>query len=153
MVTKEWVLNIGMFLLGTVFVVESLNLGLGGIHHPGAGFLPFFTGLGLACAAFFSLIKDFTEGRRSEVSKQEKFFGQSALNVFIIVIAMGAYVLILPHFGYILSTFLLLILLFKAGGFRKWSFIFMTALFTVLVSYWLFSYWLGLRFPKGFVGF
>ena len=151
MVKKEWILNLGMLLLGTVFLIESVNLGLGGIHRPGPGFLPFFTGLGLSCTALFSLIGECTKGR-SNAGRKEKFFGQSARHVFIIAVSTGIYVLVLPRLGYLLSSFLLLIVLFKTGGFRKWSLILVTALVTVLVSYWLFSHWLGLRFPKGFVG-
>ncbi len=152
MIQKEWILNIGLCLLGAVFVVESLNLGLGDIHHPGPGFLPFFTGLGLGCAALMRLVRGFG-GRRNRPAIEERFFPPSALNVFIVILSIGLYVLLLPHSGFSLSTFLLLCFLFKAGGFRKWRFIFLSSVATVFVTYWLFSHWLGIRFPKGFIGF
>jgi len=150
---KEWGLNLGMLLIGVLFVIESLRLGLGSIHRPGSGFLPFYTGLGLCLVAFFSLIKNFLTARKGNGKDQEKFFARSVLKVVAIVVALIVYVLIVPWLGYLLSTFMLLLFLFKAGGFRKWALIAVAAFLTISISYLLFSYWLGLRFPKGFLGF
>jgi len=150
---KVWVLNLAMFLIGLIFVIESLRLGLGGVHRPGSGFLPFYTGAGLSLVAAFSLFKNFLATKREkDRNREKKFFGPSVINVVTIVVVLVAYVLILPWLGYLLSTFMLLIFLFRAGGFRKWALTLAAAFLTTSISYLLFGHWLGIRFPKGFVG-
>ena len=138
-----------MFLLGTVFFIESLRLGLGRAGHPGAGFMPFFVGIGLCFLGFYSLIKrslgDPKEGERVRV----KFFGHSIFRVIATVIAMSAYVILLPWLGFLISSFMLLVFLFKTGGVRKWTTILGAALLTVCISYWLFSLSLNVRLPRG----
>jgi putative tricarboxylic transport membrane protein len=147
---KEWVLVLGMFLIGVIFVIEALRLGLGSVHRPGPGFLPFYGGLLLSIISFFSLIKSFFTAPKG--SGKERVFAGSILKVVAIVVSLIIYILIIPWLGYLLSTFMLLLFLFKAGGFRKWAFILAAAFLSVCMSYLLFSYWLGMRFPKGFLG-
>ena len=60
---------------------------------------------------------------------------------------------ILARVGFLISTFLLLIFLFRAGGFRKWTPTVAIAFVTLSLSYLFFSSWLNIRFPKGFLGF
>lgn len=150
MVKKEWILTLAMLFIGVVLIVESLRLGLGGVHRPGAGFLPFYTGLGLSCVALGSLFKTFLETKREKKRECEKLFGRYILTVVTIFVALVVYVLLFPLLGYLISTFLLLIFLFKAGGFRRWIFSSMAAFLTVSLSYLLFCSWLNMRFPKGF---
>lgn len=153
MAKKEWILYLVMFLIGVVVIIESLHLGLGNAHRPGVGFLPFFTGVGLSSVALLSLTKNFLTAKRENGSEREKFLGPSMLNVVKIVVALAVYVLILPWLGYLLSTFLLFIFLFKVGGFHRWVFILVASFLTVSLSYLLFSSLLNMRFPKGFLGF
>jgi hypothetical protein len=153
MARNEWVLHLGMSLLGMVFVIESVQLGLRGVHRPGAGFLPFFVGIGLSMLGIFSLVKNLLDNRRDPNKEGNKLFGRSALSVVVLIVVMYAYVVVLPWLGYLLSTFMLLIYLFKAGGFRKWAYTLIAALVTVSISYWLFGFLLMIRFPKGLLGF
>lgn len=141
-----------IFIIGIVFVIGSLQLGLGTVQHPGKGFLPFYTGAALTFVSFFCLIKYFLKARGENDKSQEKHVGQSASNVIIIVVALFIYVLVLQWLGYLLSTFLLLTVLFAVAGFRKWVFIVIYAFITTSLSYLIFSYSLNLRFPKGILG-
>jgi putative tricarboxylic transport membrane protein len=153
MVKKEWVLSLAMLLVGTAITVESARLGLGSIHRPGIGFLPFFTGLALSLAALGSLLNAFLTTRRSAETKSDKLFGPSILNAVAIFAALVIYVFLLGLLGFLASTFLLLVFLFKAGGFRRWSVTLAAALLTVAISQLVFCYWLSMRFPKGLLGF
>lgn len=153
MANKEWVIDLVILMIGVAFAIESSRLGLGGIHRPGAGFLPFYTGLGLSLVAIFSLLKNFWTVKREMSKERKKLFGRSVYNVAAIVFALIVYALIFQWLGYLISTFLLLIFLFKAGGFRRWTFTLVAAFLTVSFSYLLFCFWLNMRFPKGFLGF
>jgi putative tricarboxylic transport membrane protein len=151
MARKEWIINAAMFVIGVVFLVESLRLGLGSVRRPGPGLLPLYTGVALSLVSAFSLVRCFLAAKHGK--GEEKFFGQAIINVVIILIGLVAYVFLLPWLGYLLSTFMLLMFLFRAGGFRKWGLISLSALVTTSVTYLVFSSWLNLRFPKGFLGF
>jgi hypothetical protein len=151
MAGKEWMINAAMFLIGVVFLIESLRLGLGSFRRPGPGLLPLYTGVALALVASFSLIRCLFAPRGEK--DKEKFFGQSIGNVVIILVGLVAYVFLLPWLGYIVSTFMLLMFLFRAGGFRKWGLILLLAFLATAATHLVFSSWLNLRFPKGIFGF
>jgi uncharacterized BrkB/YihY/UPF0761 family membrane protein len=153
MVKHEWILNLVLFIFGTVIALESFRLGLGGLHRPGVGFLPFYTGALLALVAFFSLVKNLriTLGRKWDGN--ERFFGRAVFNLGGILIAVIVYVIIFPLFGYLLSTFLLLVALFRAAGIRKWGHNLLTTFLTVAITYLVFFSWLHIQFPKGILGF
>lgn len=153
MANRESVIYIAIFSVGVVFLIESLRLGLGSGRHPGSGFLPFFTGVALSIIALYSLLKSFWVAKRDDNVGVEKFFGQFAFNVGKIVATMIVYVLMLPWLGYVLSTLILFITLFKVGGYRRWALILLYSFLTTSISYLVFSSWLNLRFPKGFLGF
>jgi len=153
MVKREWILIVTLLLIGVGFTFESLRLGLGGVHRPGMGFLPFYAGLGLSCAALVSLLKTFLAVERERGAASEKTYGRSSLRVAAILAALVLYILLVSVFGFMISTFLLLVFLFKVGGFRRWTSTLLAALLSISASYLLFCSWLSLRFPKGLLGF
>src|SRR4030042_2947367 len=151
MAKKEWYVEMAMVIIGGTFVIESMRLGLGSGHRPGMGFLPFFTGIALCLLALFRIVKN--PPRRGEESGRREPFGWGVLKVAVLVIALMGYSFVLPHIGYLLSTFILLVFLFKIGGFRKWIVALGSAFVATSISYIMFSSWLNIRFPKGFLGF
>lgn len=153
MANRESVIYVVMFIIGVVFLIESLRLGLGRMHQPGIGFFPFFTGVALSVIALYSLVKNFLVAKREKGKDIEKFFGPSAFNVGKIIACLYVYVFITPWLGFILSTFILFIILYKVGGIRKWTATLLYSFLTISLTYFIFSYWLNLRFPKGFLGF
>ena len=148
-----WALDLALLLTGAVFTFESLKLGLGNIHRPGPGFLPFYVGILLSLVVLFSMIGNLFVPKGKKGRDGEKSSDGSILGVVTVVFALLAYVVILAWVGYLISTFLLLIFLFRAGGFRKWAPILTVAFVTLSASYLFFSSWLNIRFPKGFLGF
>ena len=152
MVKKEWVVSLAMLLIGVVFIIESLRLGLGSFYRPDTGFFAFYAGAGLSCVSIFLLIQNFLAIGRAEDAGGEEPFGWSVFKVVRIVISLFCYSLVLNWLGYLLSTFLLCIFLFRAGGFRRWSYAVLAALLVSSISFVVFGYWLGIRFPKGSLG-
>ena len=142
-----------MFFIGVAVLTESLRLGVGSTRQPGIGYFPFLVGVALSVITLCPLLKNLLVAKRDKGREMEKFFGPFALNVGKIVAILFVYVIIFQWLGNILSNFLLFIILFKVGGFRKWAFILLYSFLITSLSYLLFSYCLGLRFPKGFLGF
>ncbi len=153
MAKNESILTLAMLVVGIFLTIDSLWLGLGTVHRPGVGFLPFYTGLGLTCVTLVSLIKAFLAKTKKQGTESEKMSGRAVLRVVAILVALGIYVFVLPFLGFLTGTFLLLIVLFRVGGFRRWATTLAAGFLSVSISYLLFCSWLGLRFPKGPLGF
>jgi hypothetical protein len=152
MVKNEWTINLAMLLMCLLFIIGSVQAGFGSFHKPGPGFLPFFASIGLCLFAGFLLFNGFLRCRKEDPNKEEPFFGASFFNVAILVIAMVSYLFVLPQLGFSVSTFFLLVVFFKAGGFHKWSLVVISSLLAVSTIYIIFCYLLGIRFPGGVWG-
>jgi len=72
-------------------------------------------------------------------------------NAVLAIVAILSYAFILTKLGFLLSTFLLMIVLFGMGRSRYWVVI-VIALITTILSYALFRYFLEVRLPKGIIG-
>jgi hypothetical protein len=150
---RERLIYVPMLFIGVLFVTESLQLGLGSLHRPGKGFLPFFASAGLTLVSLICFVRT-TLATRAAAGKLKGRTGQgSVFKVILIVAALFIYVFILPWLGYLVDTFLLLLFLFAAAGFRRKVTILTYAFASTFLSYVIFSSWLNLRFPKGFLGF
>jgi len=57
----------------------------------------------------------------------------------------------LPKAGFILATFVLMIVLFGIGKSRAWVVI-VSALITTILSFTIFRYFLEVRLPRGIIG-
>jgi hypothetical protein len=64
-----------------------------------------------------------------------------------VLASLFVYPLLLERLGYLITTLLVLIILFRSMN-NRWSSVLLASVLTVLVSYLLFTY-LGIRFPKG----
>ena len=66
---------------------------------------------------------------------------------------MIGFALVLEWLGFLLSTFVLMVLLLRAIEAPRWSKVFTVALVTALASYGLFAWLLGVALPAGILGF
>lgn len=145
---REGFLSFAALLIGLIIAIASLTHNVGTLARPGPFLLPLLTALCLIVTGFCSLIGAFRGSGRDRVST-DKLFDRSLFNVVAAVVAMGVYSLILPWVGYLLSTFLLLVFLFKTAGVRRWINVVLTSFLVTSLSYLLFDYALKLRFPPG----
>src|SRR4030042_933900 len=139
-----------IFWLGlSIFVmVLSYKYGFGNFRTPGPGLMPFLIGLLLFIICFYILLRlPFRMYERAKTAKEE----QSQINyrkIVIILVSLYAYALFFESLGYLIGTFILLSILFRSAGSKRWSVILISSGVTVLVTYFAFTY-LGLRFPPG----
>jgi hypothetical protein len=59
----------------------------------------------------------------------------------------------MPVLGYLISTFLLMIVLFWILERGKVVFVFVSSILATIVTYFVFSKWLNCQFPDGLFGF
>ena len=131
----------------------AYGLELGGLRNPGPGFWPFWAGVllsGFSLLVFiFSARKNFKETESSPSLWANVQWGK----FFLVLISMVVYTSALNFLGFILSTFFLMMVLFKTGESQKWPFAILASLVTVCLSVLIFDRWFQLNFPRGFWGF
>jgi hypothetical protein len=131
-----------------IFVsLESIQLGLGTPTAPGSGFMPFV----MAMAMLLLSLLLFKQGYslRKEDAEQPKFKTSS---LFIILSLMG-YIIIFKRLGYLLSSFVLWIVIFKFIGTKRWLAVLAESILVTILSYIIFGMALGLNLPAGILPF
>jgi putative tricarboxylic transport membrane protein len=144
------VVNIFWLVLSTAVCVESWSLKVGGLHNPGPGFLPFYTAILLGVLALISLLQTLKE---SEGSASEIWGGIQFGKLAILLGALFLYVFLLDWLGFLLGTFLLLLVLFRIVEPYGWKTILLSSLLTTGGTYLFFVILLESRLPRGFLGF
>jgi putative tricarboxylic transport membrane protein len=139
---------VGWLLLAAVFCVGSVNLGIGSPHRPLPGFMPFLIGLFMGGVTLFTLAHGLwtSQGATGEEKERIGSWGQLKKPAMILA-ALIAYGLAMDHLGFLASTFLLMLFLFKGIEPQKWWVAVLLALVTVGFSHLIFVVWLGCQFP------
>ena len=132
-------------------VLLSLTYGVGNFHEPGPGFITFFAGailIVLSLALFFSNFRD--QADRS--SLWSLWAGLETGKVLYVILLLVAYIFLLKPVGFLISTFLLLVLLFRVKGSYRLKTVFLMSLLVTAGSYLVFEIWLKAQLPKGILG-
>ncbi len=135
------------FLAFSIFVCEeSWRLGLGNLHLPGPGFLPFGASAIIVVLAIIRLML----GRKQRVASKEPFFIKERLVKFLTVVAIiFGYGLMLYYIGFFLCTLLFVGISVRAIEPKKWWIVIGVSLGSAIVAWLLFDYWLMVPVPKG----
>ena len=129
-------------------MAHAYTLGFEELHDPGPGLMPFLLGLLLFITSFYLLISSLLKPGDGDTDEKD----EPHASVRIITLVIGsllAYALLLERLGFPVTTFLLLTLLFRAAGTKRWRSALIASALTVLLTYGLFTF-LGIRFPIGF---
>lgn len=124
----------------------SYKLDLGEFHNPGPGLMPFLASLLLLIVSVYLLFKSILriESRGKALDEQDQV---NFRKVWPILGLLFAYAVFLEKVGYLISTFILLSILFKSAGSKRWSFVLIGSALVNLVTYFVFTF-LGIRFPE-----
>jgi ABC-type glycerol-3-phosphate transport system permease component len=127
----------------------AIGLKLGTPSDPGPGFLPFGTGALLGILALVHLLKVsvvVSNGKNEEFLRQEVKWRST----LVVVLAVLVYALLLPFLGYLIATFILMVVLFSLNDRRKWSLVIPASLLVIGITYFVFHVWLKVQFPPGY---
>jgi len=126
-------------------------LDLGTLHDPGSGFMFFWVGIIMIGLSLGILIRAMKE---TAVAGELKILWTDIRwkKVVFILVALLLYAYVFVSLGFILSTVLLLIFLFKAVEPQRWSWAILGAIISTLAAYGVFHLWLRSPLPKGFLG-
>jgi putative tricarboxylic transport membrane protein len=127
----------------------AIGLKLGTPSDPGPGFLPFGTGALLGILALVHLLKVSVAASQGEA---DGFLWQGVnwQRSLFVVLAILFYAMLLPHLGYLIATFILLVILFSLYDRKKWGIVVPASLFVIGITYLVFHVWLKVQFPSGF---
>ncbi|HSR12417.1 MAG TPA: tripartite tricarboxylate transporter TctB family protein [Thermodesulfobacteriota bacterium] len=137
--------------IGAAIIAYSGKYGLGTLSSPGPGFVPFLSGLavaGLALLVFLQQVR--TTGRDSLAGLWQKRDWPTMLKILA---ALVLYAVLLKTLGFLVTTFLLLLFLFRAIQPMPWTRVFLGAALTAFGSYLFFEVWLEAQLPHGVFGF
>jgi len=146
---KDNLLSGLFFLLISIFVCQqSMVIGIGSLHHPGSGLLPFGAGFGIGLLALVLLFLSARAKERETTAKHEKVLRKGKF--WLASLSLFGYTGAVDLLGFVPSTFafvFLLLYFFKFG--RIWRMAVSAALITA-ANYLVFGVWLGLSLPTGF---
>jgi putative tricarboxylic transport membrane protein len=132
-----------LFGLGVVISVRSYLLGLGRLSAPDAGTLPFGLGVALIVCATVLLVRSLRELRSSHGSDLSVWSSVNFTKVSLILGALLLYILLLERLGFLASSFLVQLLLFKVAGDQRWGVALLQTLITLAMVYVIFFWGLG----------
>lgn len=149
---KERVGSLFWLIFGLSVTFWSFKLGLGSLDAPSSGFLGFLAGSFVTLMALIILIQSFT-AREMQVKLSILWKGSGWWRPLTVVLLILAYTLGVERLGFVLTSFLFLLITFKWVEKFPWP---KTILVTVLVigfTYLLFHTFLNAPLPRGILGF
>jgi putative tricarboxylic transport membrane protein len=138
-----WV-GVGLFVM-----VLSYQLGLGGLHNPGPGLMPFLLGFLLIFVSICLLLTFLFKRAVRAVALKEDQGQVNYVRLCLVLASLFAYSLLLEPIGFLITTLLTLVILFWSMS-NRWVTVLLASILTAFISYFLFSY-LGIRFPQGII--
>lgn len=141
-------------IFSSAMAVQSYRLGLGGLHSPQAGFLPFVSSLILGILSLMLLLSDMI-GKQKSVGKGEgiTFNKQTLVKVFYVIGGLFFYAIFLNTLGFVLVSMILIGFMLGVVAPQKWYVIIIGTISIPTIAYVVFDVSLQVQLPKGFLGF
>jgi putative tricarboxylic transport membrane protein len=138
-------------VLGIVIAILSLKLGMGNLHKPGIGFAPFLAAGILTVSGLVQILATYSRQFAGEKTGSI-LFKKGRKDSLLALAALFGYIIFLEFLGFLLTTLIFLVFLFRIKEKERWVMPLVLSVATVVVSYLIFSVWLQLQFPKGPLG-
>lgn len=135
-----------LFGLGVAYAGWDLELGV--LSDPGSGFILFWVGLIMA-ALSLAVIVNGARARGAAGTAGAAWRDVRWPKVVWVLVALAAYGWALPRLGFILTTTLVMVFLFKVVESQRWWIAIGGAVASALVAYLVFRVWLGAQLPEG----
>jgi putative tricarboxylic transport membrane protein len=137
-------------VFGVAVAIGSLRYGWGSLDTPGAGFLPFFSGVAIAGFAAIPFLQSLKKGWRSLRELWEGVQWRRAATATACLLLYSAF---LRDLGFLISTIILTTYLYRMLEPSSWKETLLAALATTLGFYLVFQTWLEAQLPRGLLGF
>ncbi len=134
--------------LAAYIAFEGQEMGLGHPSNPGSGYIQFWTGLIMGGLACIQLVQSLLSGA-DKANLGSVFADIRWGKVLYVTALLVAYAAVLDLLGFILSTAVLLLVLFKTVEPQSWRVALIGSALTTLAAWAVFVYWLGTQMPAG----
>lgn len=153
MKTYDYVTSLFWLAFAVLVSTESLRLGIGAVGRPGAGFMAFGASLILAVLSLTLFLK--TTLRKKQAEAEPASSGRAWKRITFVLVALLVYAKLVTTGGYLLSTFLLMNVLFwiVRGRNGKWWQIVALSFVSTIISYYVFAKLLNCDLPYGLFDF
>jgi len=137
-------------LFGLYIMYEGFGLKLGTARAPKPGFMIFWMGVVIVILSALFFIETFTIPMQKHIAlgRGTRWFRGVKLMAALIL-----YVTVFQVLGFIVSTFLLLVYMFKGLEPQSWGMALLLSTVTIAICYLVFGVFLELQFPPGLLGF
>ena len=137
-------LGISAFIL-----LQGRELGLGRASDPGSGFILFWTGVIMTALSGALLVQSLVVRAEAAAGMGDAFRGLRWGKVLYVMALMLLYASVVEYFGFILTTAVLLLVLFKTVEPQSWRVAIIGSALTTLGAWAVFVAWLGTQLPVG----
>ncbi|OGP62006.1 MAG: hypothetical protein A2170_11325 [Deltaproteobacteria bacterium RBG_13_53_10] len=142
----DHIISLFLVALSLVILFSSVQLGLGTLRKPGAGFIPFLASVLVFCLSMVVLMMGMK--RRPHEEKRSWVGWQNFGKMVILVMGLCVYISILKAIGYLIAASFLMFLMFFIFDPKKWYVHILSALLVSGVSFVIFR-GLGVQLPTG----
>jgi putative tricarboxylic transport membrane protein len=151
MKSRDIISSLFWMAMGIGVCYGGYDLELGTLHDPGGGFIFFWAGVIMIGLSIGVLIQAM---RRKAVEGEMRaiFAGIPWKKIASVVAALFVYAYAFVPLGFILTTVLLLVFLFKAVEPQRWSWAVLGAVVSTLAVYGVFRLLLQCQLPQGLLG-
>lgn len=136
-----------LLIIGMMTAWGSTHLSMGKFKHPGPGFLPFGLGICLIILSLILILKSW----KKEISPTPLWLRRTWLRPLLGIVILGFYALVIDKLGFILTTFIFLLVWMALIERLKWKTILSISVGTTIVLYLIFAFFLEVPLPKGFL--
>lgn len=142
--------SIVLVIIGLGITVGSRRYRFGSFEEPGAGFLPFFTGV---CTILFASIPLILSLKRGWMPLRSLWEGTKWYRAIVVTVTLFLFCFFLKTLGFVLASILLTACLFRLMYRPQWWVTILSSLAMTALFYVLFQVLLQSQLPKGFLGF
>jgi putative tricarboxylic transport membrane protein len=143
-------------LFSVVMGQQAFRLPMGVMRDPGAGFFPLLIALLTGLLAILALVEALREKQEPTAAQAEAPGPTERFrwwNIAVILAALIAYALTLTTVGFLVNTFLFMLLLLKVIEPQTWTKSLLASGITAAASELFFNGLLNAQIPKGILGF
>lgn len=147
----EQIISLALAILGAAIAFGGVKLGLGKVSLPGPGFFPLVAGMTLTI--FAGVVLWDNKRKSSKTEGIVEWVNIRWKQILLTLVSLIAYANLLESIGFIISTILLLMALFRSYESEKWIFTILKSALISMVVYVVFEKIFQLNLPHGIWGF
>ena len=148
---KDFIGGLFFLIIGLICLIQGYRLSPGTLSAPGAGFFPFTLSLILVLLSLILFFKSL----KTRLARMDGIIriGTRWKHLLFALAVLIIFGYAIKPVGYILCSFMMLILLFKFVEGRSWRSALILSTSCTLISYVVFAKYLGVPLPRGILPF